>query len=144
MNRRDWLRRAALIATGAVAADQLELLERLTSPRVFSSIDMGENLDDYMTCGQADALLEAIMRGPWIMEPASIITLEVINVSFSFPHVAISTLSDAHAESAVGNTPRRQVGERHETKNRRIALVEPGWYPQRLVDRHSRGEESSG
>jgi hypothetical protein len=29
MNRRDFLRRAALIAAGAVAADQLDLIERL-------------------------------------------------------------------------------------------------------------------
>lgn len=29
MNRRDFLRRAALVAAGAVAADQLELLDRL-------------------------------------------------------------------------------------------------------------------
>lgn len=33
MNRRDWLRRTALIATGVVAADQLELLEKLTWKR---------------------------------------------------------------------------------------------------------------
>lgn len=29
MDRREWLKRAALIATGTVAADQLELLDRL-------------------------------------------------------------------------------------------------------------------
>jgi len=35
MNRRDFLRRAAIVATGAIAADQLELLERLTHRRRF-------------------------------------------------------------------------------------------------------------
>jgi hypothetical protein len=30
MNRREWLKKAALIATGAIAADQLEILEQLT------------------------------------------------------------------------------------------------------------------
>lgn len=36
MNRRDWLKRAALIATGAVAGDQLDLIERLTHRKVFA------------------------------------------------------------------------------------------------------------
>jgi hypothetical protein len=35
MNRRDFLRRSALIAAGAVAADQLELIERLGWRRKF-------------------------------------------------------------------------------------------------------------
>lgn len=35
MNRRDFLRRAALVAAGAVAADQLELVERLGWRRRF-------------------------------------------------------------------------------------------------------------
>lgn len=35
MNRRDFLRRSALIAAGAVAADQLELLDRLGWVRRF-------------------------------------------------------------------------------------------------------------
>lgn len=33
MNRRDWFRRAALIAGGVLAADQIELIERLTPRR---------------------------------------------------------------------------------------------------------------
>jgi hypothetical protein len=33
MNRRDWLRRAAILAGGAIAADQIELIERLTPKR---------------------------------------------------------------------------------------------------------------
>lgn len=41
MNRRDFLRRAAIVATGAVAADQLDLLERLTwRRRHFASVDL--------------------------------------------------------------------------------------------------------
>ena len=35
MDRREFLKRAALIATGAIAADQLELLERLGHVRKF-------------------------------------------------------------------------------------------------------------
>lgn len=33
MNRREWLRRAAIIAGGVIAADQIELIERLTPRR---------------------------------------------------------------------------------------------------------------
>lgn len=33
MNRREWLRRAAVITAGVVAADQLELIEKLTHRR---------------------------------------------------------------------------------------------------------------
>ena len=41
MNRRDFLRQAAIVATGAIAADQLELLDRLTHRRkYFSSVDV--------------------------------------------------------------------------------------------------------
>lgn len=36
MNRREFLRRAALVAAGVVAADQLELLERLAHRKVFA------------------------------------------------------------------------------------------------------------
>lgn len=39
MNRRDFLRRASLVASGAIAADQFELLDRLGwVPRLFGSI----------------------------------------------------------------------------------------------------------
>jgi hypothetical protein len=42
MDRRTWLRNAALIAAGAVAADQLDLLERLTwRRRFFPGADIG-------------------------------------------------------------------------------------------------------
>lgn len=37
IDRRSFLRSAALIATGVVAADQLEILERLTARRVFTT-----------------------------------------------------------------------------------------------------------
>lgn len=37
MERRTWLRRAAIIAAGAVAADQLELLDRLAPRRLFAA-----------------------------------------------------------------------------------------------------------
>lgn len=40
MNRRDFLRRSALIAVGVVAADQIELLERLAPRRLWPSIGM--------------------------------------------------------------------------------------------------------
>lgn len=37
ISRRDFLRRSSLIAAAVVAADQLELLERLSSHRVFTT-----------------------------------------------------------------------------------------------------------
>lgn len=37
MNRRDFLRRAAVVAAGAIAADQLELLERLSHAKIFTT-----------------------------------------------------------------------------------------------------------
>lgn len=40
MNRRDFLRRSTLIAAGVVAADQIELLERLAPRRLWPSIAM--------------------------------------------------------------------------------------------------------
>ena len=36
MNRREWLRNAAILAGGALAADQVELIERLTPRRLFA------------------------------------------------------------------------------------------------------------
>ena len=42
MNRRDFLRRAALVATGAIVADKLELLEMLAPWRLFPSIGLTE------------------------------------------------------------------------------------------------------
>jgi hypothetical protein len=60
MNRRDWLRRAAIIVGGVIAADQLELIERLTPKRYvngfgaldntsLSLIDMGDPRGSYTT-----------------------------------------------------------------------------------------------
>lgn len=40
MNRRDFLRRSALIASGVVAADQLEILERLNHRKIFALGDI--------------------------------------------------------------------------------------------------------
>lgn len=52
MNRRDFLRRAAIVAAGAVAADQLELLERLTHRKVWPGANFGTMTgvadDDYI------------------------------------------------------------------------------------------------
>lgn len=43
MNRRDFLRNAAIIAGGFIAADQLELLERLAPRRLyFNGADFGQ------------------------------------------------------------------------------------------------------
>lgn len=42
MNRRDFLRRAALVAAGAVAADQLDLLERLAPKRLWAGHSFNE------------------------------------------------------------------------------------------------------
>lgn len=42
MNRRDFLRRAAIVAAGAVAADQLEILERLTHRKVWPGANFGD------------------------------------------------------------------------------------------------------
>lgn len=43
MNRREFFKRAALIAAGVVAADQLELLERLAHKKVWA----GHRFDDF-------------------------------------------------------------------------------------------------
>ena len=44
MNRRDWLRGAALLTAGVVAADQLELVERLGwKRRFFAGADWNQN-----------------------------------------------------------------------------------------------------
>ena len=43
MDRREWLRNAALIASGIVAADQLEILEKLNWKRkFFNSINLNK------------------------------------------------------------------------------------------------------
>ena len=48
MNRRDWLKRTALLAAGTIAADQLELLDRLGWTRtVFPSISLGADRFHY-------------------------------------------------------------------------------------------------
>jgi hypothetical protein len=44
MNRRDFFKRASLVAAGAVVADKLELLDMLAPRRLFSSIDLGPGL----------------------------------------------------------------------------------------------------
>lgn len=40
MNRREWLRNAALLAVGAIAVDQLELLDRLAPRRLWAGADL--------------------------------------------------------------------------------------------------------
>lgn len=43
MNRREWLQKAAVVAAGVVAADQLDLLERLAPRRLyFRGADFGK------------------------------------------------------------------------------------------------------
>ena len=57
MNRRDFLRRSALVAAGAVAGDQLELLERV-GRRFFPGFGAGVHRGPYtITSAQWDALL---------------------------------------------------------------------------------------
>lgn len=46
MSRREWFRNAAMIAAGVVAADQIDLLERLTHRKVFA---LGGIPDQHMT-----------------------------------------------------------------------------------------------
>jgi len=48
MNRRDFLRRASLIAAGIVAADQLELLEKLSWKRTMFPSGQLDNTQDWM------------------------------------------------------------------------------------------------
>lgn len=65
MNRRDFLRRSALIAAGVVAADQLELLERLAHRRVFAgwSPTLYERID-FPLCESSTHYTPAIHRKP--------------------------------------------------------------------------------
>lgn len=66
MNRRDFLRRSSLIAAGVVAADQLEILERV-GRRVFPGFGAGvRTLSPGITSAQWDAVLRENYGRPCI------------------------------------------------------------------------------
>lgn len=67
MNRRDFLRNAAIIAAGAIAADQLELLERLAPRRLYwPGADFGPQTH-FVTLDQWDALLRDTYSDPSLL-----------------------------------------------------------------------------
>lgn len=63
MNRRIFLRNSALIASGAIAADQLDLLERLMHKKVFAGADFTPPiiLDSHF-----GLLVTNLVRDPWV------------------------------------------------------------------------------
>jgi len=61
MNRRDFLRNAAIITAGAIAADQLELLERLAPRRLYwPGFDFGQSPRYVATLSDWDRLLRTV------------------------------------------------------------------------------------
>ncbi len=78
MNRRDWLRRAAWIAGGVLAADQIELIEKLTpkryvqgwTPRQLSiRLDHWYEVPFTLTDSDVDAALRRLSREPAMWFP---------------------------------------------------------------------------
>lgn len=71
MNRREWLQKAAVVAAGVVAADQLDLLERLAPRRLyFRGADFGK---PYTT---ATELL--VREAEWNSRQTILITTEMV------------------------------------------------------------------
>jgi hypothetical protein len=80
VNRRQFLRSAAIVAAGAIAADQLELLERLAPRRLyFAGFDFGRERDRTVVvmhgrqCGKTEMMereLARMMGGQvWVVAP---------------------------------------------------------------------------
>ena len=113
MNRRDFLRRSALVAAGAVAADQVELLERLTHRRVFSSIDVHgsphENYLDQHSRPWSVAVITAV-------DPAHS-TISVVSAGRFFDSVQNDNAICIATEYPLGNF---QVGDT-------VAFLPPGY-----------------
>lgn len=66
MNRREFFRRAALIAAGVVAADQVELLERLGHRKVFAGwapLDIDARARFVEMLNQTNTILDDM---PWV------------------------------------------------------------------------------
>lgn len=70
LSRREFLRRSALIAAGAVAADQLELLDRLGWVRRFFPAWGAPARDVVLTTAQWDALLMEVYTMPFLQASA--------------------------------------------------------------------------
>lgn len=67
MNRREFLRNAAIIAAGAIAVDQIELLERLAPRRLlFPGADFGPRTH-FVTVEQWDRLLREHYITPMLL-----------------------------------------------------------------------------
>lgn len=73
MNRREFLRRSAIIAAGVIAADQLELLERLSPRRLFPGADFTPIADspfgplvtrEITTTAELDRLIKEVYSQP--------------------------------------------------------------------------------
>ena len=62
MNRRDFLRRAAVVAAGAIAADQLEILERLAPRRLFSSVGLSNGSFSFVQFNKRYTTVERVLR----------------------------------------------------------------------------------
>lgn len=70
MNRREFFRRSSLIAAGVIAADQLELLEKLAHSKVFQGADFAPPIildpkyGPLVTLANLDEATKRVYRSP--------------------------------------------------------------------------------